>query len=288
MKLHPKVKAIDTFQIVGFVASVAISIGLLFAKQDTISSVTLGLVLATLTQLFDLQIRQSNSEEKLLQATTLNQAVYQDQWLLKHLRQIVDSYLIVKAKDFDLFKNRAEHSIVECRNTMYGMAEGHLTVEPRSAFSFGEVMMDNVKNSYKHVAASPDIAYWRKTYAQKGTIAKISAIERGVKVTRIFVQKLETLKEIVDVLKMQSSNGIQVYVAFQDELPKNLCYDYVIADDSAAAQMVTSANGEYRQQAITIDPIEVENLVKSFELTLHHSRKLEEVINMLSQNENAT
>lgn len=288
MESHAKVKVIDTFQIVGFIASMAISIWLLFTKQDTIASVTLGLVLATLTQLFDLQIRQSNSEEKVLQAISLNQAIYQDQWLLGHIRQIVDSYLIIKSKDFDLFKKRAEHSIVECRNVMYGMTEGRLAVEPRSAFSYGEVMIDKVKNTYKHVAASPDVTYWRTTYGQKRTIAKMNSIQKGVKVTRIFVQKLETLKEMVDVLKMQRSIGIQVYIAIQDELPNNLCYEYVIADDISAAQIETSANGEYRQQVITIDPIEVENLVKSFELTLQYSRKLEEVIDMLSEDTNTT
>jgi hypothetical protein len=285
--MKSRLKAIDTFQIVGFAVSVVISIALILAKQDTISSVTLGLVLAILTQLFDLQIRQSNSEEQLLKATSLSQALYQDQWLLNHINQIVDAYLTVKTRNFHLFMNRAEHSIVECRNVLYGMAEGHLAVEPRSAFSFGEVMTDKVKNSYKHVAASPDMAYWRETYGQKGTFAKRSAIERGVKVTRIFVQKLDTLREFVDVLQTQSSIGIQVYVAFRDELPRNLCYDYVIADDSVAAQMETSAVGEYRQQRITIDPIEVENLVRSFELTLHHSRKLEEVIDILLQDDTA-
>jgi hypothetical protein len=285
--METRSKIIDTFQIVGFVLSIAISIGLMFTGQDTISSVTLGLVLATLTQLFDLQIRQTNSEEKILTSASLNQALYQDQWLLKNIRQIVDSYLIVKTKDFDLFKKRAEHSITDCRNIIYGMADGHLAVEPRSAFSFGEVMQDTVTKSYKHVAANPDIAYWRKTYAEKGTFSKKSSIERGVSIIRIFVQNRDSLKEMIDILKMQSSIGIQVYIAFRDELPKNLCHDYVIADDSSAARMETSPYGEYLQQVITVDPVEVENLVKSFELTLHHSRKLDEVINMLSQNETA-
>lgn len=74
MKL--KYTALDTFQIVGFVVSVAISVGLVVSGQDTVASVTLGLVLGTLTQLFDLQIRHSASEERLLQANALSRALY--------------------------------------------------------------------------------------------------------------------------------------------------------------------------------------------------------------------
>lgn len=49
--MESKVKAVDTFQIVGFIISVGISVGLIAMQIDTVASVTLGLVLATLTQL---------------------------------------------------------------------------------------------------------------------------------------------------------------------------------------------------------------------------------------------
>ncbi len=49
--MESKVKAVDTFQIVGFIISVGISVGLIAMQIDTVASVTLGLVLATLMQL---------------------------------------------------------------------------------------------------------------------------------------------------------------------------------------------------------------------------------------------
>ena len=76
--MKSKIKILDIFQIVGFVTSVFISLLLVSTGQDTIVSVTLGLVLATMVQLFDLQLRQSDSEERLLSATSLNQALYKD------------------------------------------------------------------------------------------------------------------------------------------------------------------------------------------------------------------
>lgn len=66
---------LDTLQVVGFVISVSVSAALLIAGQDTVASITLGFVLATLTRLFDLQKRHSDSEERVFQASALSEAV---------------------------------------------------------------------------------------------------------------------------------------------------------------------------------------------------------------------
>ncbi len=60
-------KYLDPFQLIGFTFSLIVAVGLLIAGQDTLLSFLVGLVLATLTQLFDLQARvirnQQESEE---------------------------------------------------------------------------------------------------------------------------------------------------------------------------------------------------------------------------------
>ncbi len=61
--MKTETKALDSFQIAGFVISTAISLILVILKQDTILSLILSLILAILIQLFDLQLRQTNSEE---------------------------------------------------------------------------------------------------------------------------------------------------------------------------------------------------------------------------------
>lgn len=65
-------KNLDTLQIIGFIISAGVSTILLIAGQDTVASLTLGFVLAALTQLFDLQKRHSDSEERILKASTLS------------------------------------------------------------------------------------------------------------------------------------------------------------------------------------------------------------------------
>lgn len=283
MKNQPK--TLDTFQVAGFIISVVISIGLLISKQDTILSVILGLVLAILTQLFDIQIRSSESEERLLQAGLLNQKLYRDEWLLKHVQEIVDNYLTVKDNWLDLFKRRAEDAVIECRSVLHSMADGYLIAEPRSPYSFGAKGIDDVVKSYKHVSANTDLEYWKTTYAEKGLQANANAVKRGVAISRVFVHKIDTLRQIITTLEKQKAVGIQVYIANIDELPKYLCEDYIITDDRAYAIMELSVDGRFKKQRISIDPVEVEKMVKQFEMLLHHSKKLDDVLEYLKQSD---
>ncbi|MCP4612689.1 MAG: hypothetical protein GY845_28670 [Planctomycetes bacterium] len=225
--MKSQLKNLDAIQIVGFVISATVSIGLLIAGQDKVASVTLGFVLAILTQLFDIQKRLSDSEERLLQANALSQALYRDEWLFEHIRQIVEDYQSVRSKWFELFKRRAEDAVIECRNVLHSMAEDYLIASPESPFTFGAESLAMAKKSLKAVAAA-DITYWRSAHAQKYLQANAEAVKRGVRFTRVFVQTPDTLRGIVDILEQQQSLGIDVYVAFPDSISRELNEDYII------------------------------------------------------------
>ncbi|MBI5295342.1 MAG: hypothetical protein HY869_07685 [Chloroflexi bacterium] len=276
--MKTSIKNLDIIQLVGFVISAAVSFGLYLSGQDTLSSVILGFVLATLTQMFDVQKRFADSEERLLHATTLSKTLFEDEWLLQHVNQIVTDYQTVKNGWFGLFQRRANDAIVESRDLIHSLAEGRMTTYLRSPYSFGAEEIDKVKKSYKHVAVLGDIGYWRSVYAAKSLNANKNAVQRGVAVTRIFIQKVNTLRAMIDILSKHREAGIQVYIAIPDEIPKELQEDYIIADDIACAQIEASSDGHYKQQRISIEPIEVNRLVRNFEILIQHSRKLEDFI----------
>jgi hypothetical protein len=271
---------LDTIQLVGFIISGAVSIGLLIAGQDKIASITLGFVLAALTQLFDIQKRLGDSEERLIQANALSQALYRDEWLLKHIRQIVNDYQSVKGKWFELFKRRAEDAVVECRNVLHSMAEGYLIADLRSPYGFGTESLAIAEKSLKAVAAA-DVAYWRSTHAVKYLQANAAAVKRGVKFTRVFIQTPETLRGIIDVLQQQKGLGIDIYIAFPDSLPRELNEDYIIVDDRVFTRLELTGGGQAREERISIDTVEVERMAKNFGSLLRYSRHLDEVIESL-------
>lgn len=273
-KYNSLFKNIDTFQIIGFLISAFVSASLLIAKQDTLTSITLGFVLAAFTQLFDLQKRIADSEEHLTRMNTLNPILYQDDWFSSEVMQIAEDYHVVKKGWFDLFVRRGDDAIVECKNILHAMAEGNLDTSPRGAYSFGNEVINKIKSSYKHVSSLEDLAYWNSTYAETALETNIAAVRRGVKIKRIFVQRPETLEKMSGILQKQKDAGIEIYLANSAEVPKDLIDDYVIADDQACAVMEISPDGHIKQQRITISPPQVEQYVKRFDILLHHARKI--------------
>jgi hypothetical protein len=104
------------------------------AQVDPTQSAIVGLILAVLTQLFDLQLRHSSAEERLLLTNALSQALYRDAGLLSKIRQMVEDYYSVQNRWFDLFKLRAEDTVSECHSILRSMAGG--TMEPSSQSQF--------------------------------------------------------------------------------------------------------------------------------------------------------
>ena len=133
-------KMLDPFQIIGFIISTAISMGMILSGQDTIQSVSLGLILAVLVQqfdLFDLQMRLTESKEHILEAGKLTQKLYRDELLLEEVKNIVNDYLQIKSGWFGLFKRRADGAITECRNILHLMAEGYTYADLTTPFTLG-------------------------------------------------------------------------------------------------------------------------------------------------------
>ena len=119
-------KSIDKFQIIGFTFSTIVSVVLVISGQDTVLSITLGLVLAILIQLFDLQTRNAESEYKLLEASLLNSQLFNDTELLTQIKQIVDDYYTVKHGWFEHFKDISRDSINSCHYNLHTLADGYI------------------------------------------------------------------------------------------------------------------------------------------------------------------
>jgi hypothetical protein len=108
--------------------------------------------------------------------------------------------------------------------------------------------------------------------------ANLRAIERGVKITRIFVVSRENLAEpdFQKVLLTQYRNDIDVRIAFRDELPSatnisnrdtDSSFDFAIYDDRVITD-VFSKPGKYFGRK-TSEPVEVAKYLHLYELVEH-------------------
>lgn len=274
-------KNLDTIQLVGFLTSAFASLALLFTGQDELSSVTLGFVLAAFTQMFDIQKRLGDSEERLLRANALSQTLYKDEKLLKKIEGVVNDYQRVKTWRFELFDQCADNELTECWDVMHSLAEGHMTVGDRSPFAFGASGIKYAKASLKVVTTSGK-SFWNNVHGETYLLANTEALKQGVKITRIFLNSSADLQDMYDVMKRQQDMGIDVYVLSTDETPKQLHEDFVLMDDRFLNKAEFTGTGRIKQWIQSIDPVEVEQSCKKFNIIMRSARKLTAIPNQNS------
>lgn len=265
-------KNIDAIQLGGFLISAFISLSLIFTGHDSISSALLGFVLAILTQLFDIQKRQSDIEERILRSTAISQSLYKDEWLLQRIEQIIKDYDIVKGKWFEGFRLRANSAINDCYEIIHGLAEGYMYVSDKSPFSFGVLGIQYAEKSLKAVTLS-DSRFWDGVYGENYLKSNEIAIKNGVKIVRVFMNTAEILRNMETSIRKQHDMGIDVYVLATEDIPKQLHDDIVVMDDRYLNKTEFTGSGKVKEWKITIDAIEVEQACRKFDAILRAARK---------------
>ena len=275
--MESRSKLFDTFQIVGFATSTIVAIALVIAKVDPVQSTVIGLLLAVFTQLFDLQLRQSNSEEHLLQANYLNTSLYHDPVLRGQIQQIVEDYYSILDGWLDLYKTRAQYIISECHRVLRSMAMG--TMEPPAGSQF-TLQVNGLKLAQKSIKQVTDYA------AIKGAVQGVrgwytkaweETAGRGVQMSMILILSRQDLTDMLtQVHTVITPTG--TYIAFSGELPPELDENYLLVDDKVMSFSERRADGTLGERLISIVPLDVEKMVKHFDQVLRYARKAEDVI----------
>lgn len=277
-------KNLDTLQIVGFVISAGVSAILLVTGQDTISSITLGFVLAALTQLFDLQKRHSDSEERILQAGALSEALFRDEWFLVNIRQIVSDYFSVERRDVqrDFFLEKARNSIEECSMTLTELAKGRVTVTREEQMVVLEELLRTARVQARGVSYITFQNWWRTQVGRNYLLENERAIRKGIRITRIFISPRDRVQELRDLAVEHHKIGVDVYIAIEEEQPSELLESYLIVDDTIVSKSQIILGGQFQRAVITAEPHEVKKLIHNFNWLLRNSRRIEEVFDVKS------
>jgi hypothetical protein len=275
--MESRSRIFDTFQIVGFGASTAVAILLVLAQVDPLQSTITGLILAIFIQLFDLQLRNSRGEERLLQANALNQALYRDPVLLAKIRQMVEDYYAITGGWFDLYKARAEHAITECHRALHSMAGGVMEPPPGSQFILSvnalRIAQSSIKQVTDFIAIRGAPEGMRTWYSRSWT----EAAQRGVQMSMVLVLSRQDLNAVLaEAAPVKMPVG--TYIALSEELPPDLDENYLIVDDRVVSFSERRADATVGERSISIVPIDVERMVKRFDQALRYARRAEDVL----------
>ncbi|HEY3308677.1 MAG TPA: hypothetical protein VGJ93_09505 [Desulfuromonadaceae bacterium] len=113
--------------------------------------------------------------------------------------------------------------------------------------------------------------------------SNLRALERGVTINRIFVMGEEEFYEpdVQKILLAQYSDGVEVRIAFKDELPTasnlsgrdtNSSYDFAIYDDQVATEVFPQSGTYFGRK--TCQTANVENFQRLYELIEHSSHSI--------------
>jgi hypothetical protein len=267
---------LDSFQIFTFTVSAIVSLALIFFFDDDIQSVILGFVLAAFFQVFDLQLRNAASEERLLEANAVSHALYQDDWLFSQVQQIAFDYLTID-KDvwFEPLRTHAKERLEDCKDDLHSIAEGYLRDIQRQPIGFGRAALQSATSSIKATAAA-DVAFWRSNRGKRYHEENAAAARRGIEIIRIFVHPLETLRDIIDIMEAQQNDKIKVHVAISDKVSRELNHDYLIMDECLYIGLELAGDGTRKGERISIDEIEVKRVAREFEYLLGRSETLDD------------
>ena len=270
-------KLVDTFQIVGFAASTFVAISLVIAQVDPVQSTVIGLLLAVFIQLFDLQLRHSSTEERLLQASNLSTSLYRDPELQGQIQNIVEDYYSIHDGWLNLYKTRAQHMLSECHRALRSMAMG--TMEPPAGSQF-TLSANGLKLAEKSLKQVTDYASIRSAVQGiRGWYTKAweDTAKSGIQMSMVLILSRQDLKDMLMQVHTVTT-PVGTHIAFSDELPQELDENYLIVDDKVVSFSERRADGTLGERIISIIPIEVERMVKRYDQTLRYARKAEDVI----------
>ena len=181
---------------------------------------------------------------------------------------------------------KAHELMASTMRTVSLLQQGYIPMDETEFYLEGAKQMEQAVHHTK--AVDPLTTGWDS----RGVLlnfyqANLRALERGAKITRIFVANREAIiePEVQKVLLAQYNDNIDVRIAFRDELPSasdisnrdtNSSFDFAVYDDRVVTD-VFSQPGKYFGRK-TNQPAEVAKYLHLFDLIEHsaHAVTLEE------------
>jgi hypothetical protein len=263
----------DPFLTTGVVISIALAVILVLSGQDEVSSLMIGLTVTAITLLIDVIARLKNTEDHILQATTLGSLLLSDTELHQTIRQITQSYLSAQDSEFDLFIQRSKDALLECKEILDGLERGYIVVEPGGKYTYGRKGVNVAQENVKAIAYE-DIESWRTEHLKGVIQANAEAVRRGVRIQRVFILDNDSLSQAEDVLQAHKDAGVEVFVVSPEALESTqLLESYLVVDNRILVVFYYTRDGRrFKGERVSIEPVEVGTAVARFDSVLNRAK----------------
>ena len=140
-------------------------------------------------------------------------------------------------------------------------------------YSYGRRGTQDARKTVKSVSYG-DIELWKTAHLQDVLQAEAEATKRGVDIARVFILEDESIDPCGDVLAEHHGAGVRVYTVSPASLPTvQLLESYMIVDDKVLVTFYFTRDGKsFREEKVSIDPVEVGRAAGRFESVYRRAR----------------
>lgn len=282
MNLLKRLKAIN-LSIIGGIVGLALGIVLsLISDVETITAITAGVVTTVAFMQLD-ELVQASQIEKI---TGIIFKLKNDHELRHHIEKLVDLSLSIKAFEDSEFTTRYKTLLHVFQDQLSFISEGRMRVEPHEEMLLAIESLSRC-NKKLHVSSWRDaVEYWHLPEGKAYVEATEKLIkEKKVEAIRIFILKQSELEEYKNILLEQESKGIQIRVAFEEDLPSE-CIEAYILYDAQAVRTETLIRGYQKNAVLSIDKDDIYRYIRKFEELRLRSDELRFVLANQQNNQN--
>lgn len=200
--------------------------------KDSVSSFLSSLIIGSTLLTVELRFQLRLAKEDIAAVIGLQREALEDRFLSNATQRIIEGYSGVLASGDAFFLDRARDLIGNCAADITKLEEGCMEVGPEDIYSF---TMRRFKGANHNVFATSFVRlgdFWFRGAAKEYLLENYKAVQRGVKITRVFI--VEDLANVtqrdIDLIKAQAQGKIDVKIAFTRSLTPDLQHDMGIFD----------------------------------------------------------
>lgn len=175
-------------------------------------------------------------------------------------------------------QSKAHELMNGAKTTIRLLQQGYIPLEESE---FYVEAARGVENAIGHVrCVDPLTGIWERASLINFYQTNLRAVERGVRVTRVFVVNRDVLakRDILNFIMQQVRDGINCRIAFRDELPNagdvnalftSSSFDFAVYDDRTVTEVFGQAGKYFGRK--TTQPVEVAKFLRFYDLIAHSS-----------------
>lgn len=193
------------------------------------------------------------------------------------MRNVASGLIKARQVDSDFMQGLVDDAVDSLTSILVEIGTGRAAFEPASSgFFYSEIDFIAQAKTQARVTSCVDATrYWKSAHGAASIALNRTAIARGVKITRIFIEDHNRLEDLHSIVSEHRAAGIECRVAIRDQIPESCVRDFAILDNGYLS--VTLELDDSRMPSIT------RFVTSATEVGRSEIRRLEDIYRVLTQ-----